>query len=193
MVGDNPRVRRGTLRIYLGAAPGVGKTVAMLGEGRRRAERGQDVVVGFVETHGRAYTAKALEGLEMVPRRALTHRGAEFTELDTDAILARNPQNLLCLSSSRLVELGGGVKAAVDLAGEVALEASADLSEGASFGASAFDVGAGAGVHAHAGDDGHVQRAVQAPVAAAVDAVADRVAGGGRDRVHAGEAGEGGL
>lgn len=92
MVGDNPRVRRGTLRIYLGAAPGVGKTVAMLGEGRRRAERGQDVVVGFVETHGRAYTAKALEGLEMVPRRALTHRGAEFTELDTDAILARNPQ-----------------------------------------------------------------------------------------------------
>ena len=90
--GDNRPVRRGTLRIYLGAAPGVGKTVAMLGEGHRRAERGQDVVVGFVETHGRAYTAKTVEGLEAVPRRTLLHRGAEFTEMDTDAILARRPQ-----------------------------------------------------------------------------------------------------
>lgn len=91
-LGDNRRVRRGTLRIYLGAAPGVGKTVAMLGEGHRRAERGQDVVVGFVETHGRAYTAKSLGGLEVIPRRTLQHRGAEFTEMDTDAILARHPQ-----------------------------------------------------------------------------------------------------
>lgn len=91
-VGDNRRMRRGTLRIYLGAAPGVGKTVAMLGEGHRRAERGQDVVVGFVETHGRAYTTRALAGLEVVPRATLTHRDAQFTEMDTDAILSRRPQ-----------------------------------------------------------------------------------------------------
>ncbi|WP_042414621.1 sensor histidine kinase [Streptacidiphilus anmyonensis] len=82
---------RGRLRIYLGAAPGVGKTYAMLGEGRRRAERGTDVVVGFVETHGRANTAEQIEGLEVVPRRTMTHRGAEFTEMDLDAVLARRP------------------------------------------------------------------------------------------------------
>ncbi|MEP7162072.1 MAG: histidine kinase, partial [Dermatophilaceae bacterium] len=85
-------MRRGSLRIYLGAAPGVGKTVAMLGEGRRRATRGQDVVVGLVETHGRAFTAQSLEGLEVVPRRHMAHRGAAFTEMDVDAILTRRPQ-----------------------------------------------------------------------------------------------------
>ncbi|GAB79209.1 sensor histidine kinase [Austwickia chelonae] len=88
-------MRRGTLRIYLGAAPGVGKTVAMLGEGHRRAERGADVVVGFVETHDRAYTARAASGLETIPRRVTTYRGVEFTELDTDAVLARSPQVVL--------------------------------------------------------------------------------------------------
>ena len=62
-------MRRGTLRVYLGAAPGVGKTYAMLDEGRRRLERGTDVVVGFVETHGRRHTADLLEGLEIVPRQ----------------------------------------------------------------------------------------------------------------------------
>ncbi|MFJ5232032.1 ATP-binding protein [Kitasatospora sp. NPDC088391] len=82
---------RGRLRIYLGAAPGVGKTFAMLAEAHRRLDRGADVVVGFVETHGRARTAELLAGLETVPRRALRHRGAEFTELDLDALLARNP------------------------------------------------------------------------------------------------------
>ena len=65
---------RGRLRIYLGAAPGVGKTYAMLGEGRRRLDRGTDVVVGFVETHGRRDTADRLEGLEVAPRRVLDHR-----------------------------------------------------------------------------------------------------------------------
>jgi two-component system sensor histidine kinase KdpD len=84
--------RRGELRIYLGAAPGVGKTYAMLGEAHRRLERGTDVVVGFVETHGRAKTAALLEGLEAVPRARLTYRGHEFTELDTDAVLARGPE-----------------------------------------------------------------------------------------------------
>ena len=84
-------MKRGKLRIYLGAAPGVGKTYAMLGEGHRRAERGTDVVVGFVETHGRQHTAAMLEGLEVVPRRELTYRDAAFTEMDVDAVLARRP------------------------------------------------------------------------------------------------------
>ncbi|MHA3704027.1 ATP-binding protein [Jatrophihabitans sp. YIM 134969] len=84
--------RRGRLRVYLGAAPGVGKTYAMLGEGRRRVGRGKDVVVGLVETHGRPHTAEQLEGLEVVPRREVVHRGAAFTELDVDAVIARAPE-----------------------------------------------------------------------------------------------------
>ncbi|MBO0806783.1 MAG: sensor histidine kinase KdpD [Actinobacteria bacterium] len=83
---------RGRLRIYLGAAAGVGKTYAMLGEGHRRAERGTDVVVGFVETHGRAHTAELLKGLEIVPRARLPYRGTFFEEMDLDAVLARRPQ-----------------------------------------------------------------------------------------------------
>jgi len=83
---------RGLLRIYLGAAPGVGKTVAMLSEGHRRVERGTDVVVGICETHGRPYTASLLTGLESVSLKAVEHRGASFHELDLDAVLARRPQ-----------------------------------------------------------------------------------------------------
>ncbi|WP_255946025.1 sensor histidine kinase [Streptomyces odontomachi] len=83
---------RGRLRIYLGAAPGVGKTYAMLGEAHRRRSRGTDVVVGFVETHGRARTVEQVEGLEVIPRRSLTHRGAGFTELDVEAVIARRPE-----------------------------------------------------------------------------------------------------
>ncbi|WP_375500853.1 DUF4118 domain-containing protein [uncultured Jatrophihabitans sp.] len=82
---------RGTLRVYLGAAPGVGKTVAMLDEGRRRLERGTDVVVAIAETHDRPHTAKQLDGLPCVERRSVVHRGATFTELDLDAVLARHP------------------------------------------------------------------------------------------------------
>lgn len=82
---------RGRLRVYLGAAPGVGKTFAMLSEGRRRHDRGTDVVVGFVETHGRPHTAEMLEGLEVVPRQLIEYRGATFTEMDIDAILTRQP------------------------------------------------------------------------------------------------------
>ncbi|MER6213717.1 sensor histidine kinase KdpD [Streptomyces sp. NPDC001674] len=82
---------RGRLRIYLGAAPGVGKTYAMLSEGHRRVERGGDVAVGFVEHHGRPRTEVMLHGLEQVPRRELPHRGASFTEMDVDAVLARRP------------------------------------------------------------------------------------------------------
>ncbi|WP_326550264.1 DUF4118 domain-containing protein [Micromonospora sp. NBC_01813] len=83
---------RGELRIYLGAAPGVGKTYAMLEEAHRRAERGTDVVIGFVETHGREHTAAMIGGLETVPRRTITYRNTQFTEMDLDAILARRPE-----------------------------------------------------------------------------------------------------
>ncbi|EXG81143.1 ATP-binding protein [Cryptosporangium arvum] len=86
---------RGVLRIYLGAAPGVGKTFKMLEEGRRRAERGADVVVGFVETHGRAETAAQIRDLEVVARRSITYRGAQFEEMDLDAVLARRPEIVL--------------------------------------------------------------------------------------------------
>jgi two-component system sensor histidine kinase KdpD len=82
---------RGKLRIYLGAAPGVGKTYAMLSEGHRRAERGTDLVVGFVEHHGRRRTEVMMHGLEEVPRRELAYRDAVFTEMDVDAVLARRP------------------------------------------------------------------------------------------------------
>ncbi|WP_326822285.1 DUF4118 domain-containing protein [Streptosporangium sp. NBC_01756] len=83
---------RGRLRVYLGAAPGVGKTFAMLGEGHRRLARGTDVVVGLVEAHGRPRTAELIEGMEVVPRRTLVHRGTSFTELDVDAVIARAPR-----------------------------------------------------------------------------------------------------
>nr|WP_232328216.1 sensor histidine kinase KdpD [Kibdelosporangium sp. MJ126-NF4] len=80
------------MRIYLGAAPGVGKTFAMLGEARRRVDRGTDVVVGLVETHGRTRTAELLDGIETVPRKPMTYHGHEFDEMDIDAILARAPE-----------------------------------------------------------------------------------------------------
>ncbi|MFD8093661.1 sensor histidine kinase [Streptomyces malaysiensis] len=83
---------RGRLRIHLGAAPGVGKTYAMLQEGRRLCEQGADVVIGLVEPHGRRLTAALAEGLETIPRHTLVHRGTAFTELDLDAVLARHPQ-----------------------------------------------------------------------------------------------------
>ncbi len=86
---------RGQLRVYLGAAAGVGKTFAMLNEGRRRREYGEDVVVGFVETHKRRKTAEQVGDLEVVPRTRLSYRGSEFEEMDVDAILARRPQVVL--------------------------------------------------------------------------------------------------
>ncbi|WP_280399615.1 sensor histidine kinase [Nocardia carnea] len=85
----------GELRIYLGAAPGVGKTYAMLGEAHRRLARGQDVVAAVVETHGRAQTAELLEGIEQLPRIALSYRGTVQYELDVDAVLARRPDLVL--------------------------------------------------------------------------------------------------
>jgi two-component system, OmpR family, sensor histidine kinase KdpD len=83
---------RGQLRIYLGCAAGVGKTFAMLGEGHRRRERGTDVVVAFVETHGRQHTAEQVAGLEVIPRARIPYRGSEFEEMDLAAVLARQPQ-----------------------------------------------------------------------------------------------------
>ncbi|WNI28748.1 sensor histidine kinase KdpD [Streptomyces sp. ITFR-6] len=82
---------RGKLRIYLGAAPGVGKTYAMLSEAHRRVERGTDCVVGFVEHHDRPRTEVMLHGLEQTGRREIEYRSAVFTEMDVDAVLERAP------------------------------------------------------------------------------------------------------
>src|SRR5271167_4871968 len=87
--------KRGELRIYLGAAPGVGKTFAMLGEAHRRLERGTDLVAAVVETHGRRKTAELLEGIEIIPPRCIEYRGSSFPELDVPAVLARHPQVVL--------------------------------------------------------------------------------------------------
>lgn len=84
--------RRGKLRIFLGAAPGVGKTYEMLETARRMKAEGVDVVVGVVETHGRRETEAMLAGLEVVPRKALEYKGQTLSEMDLDAILARRPQ-----------------------------------------------------------------------------------------------------
>ncbi|HEX4832397.1 MAG TPA: ATP-binding protein, partial [Trebonia sp.] len=91
-MGAPTPAQRGQLRIYLGAAAGVGKTYAMLGEGHRRAERGADVVVAFAETHGRPQTEALLSGLEVIPRARAGYRGASFEEMDAGAVIARRPQ-----------------------------------------------------------------------------------------------------
>lgn len=89
------RAKRGELRIYLGAAPGVGKTFAMLGEAHRRLERGADLVAAVVETHGRQKTADLLDGIEIIPPRYIDYRGSRFPELDVEAVLERHPQVVL--------------------------------------------------------------------------------------------------
>ncbi len=85
------RARRGKLTVFLGAAPGVGKTYAMLARARQLKADGVDVVIGIVETHGRSETAALLEGLEVLPRRAVAYRGRLLEEFDLDAALARKP------------------------------------------------------------------------------------------------------
>lgn len=82
---------RGALRIYLGAFAGVGKTYAMLNEAQRRVSYGEDVVVGFVETHGRRQTEMMLAGLELIPRKRIEYRGVAVEEMDVEAILCRRP------------------------------------------------------------------------------------------------------
>src|SRR5687767_3077779 len=85
-------MRRGQLRVLLGAAPGVGKTYTMLEEGKRLAKEGHDVVVAFVETHGRTPIAAMVVSLEVVPRHSVMHRGMTLTEMDRDSVLARKPE-----------------------------------------------------------------------------------------------------
>jgi two-component system sensor histidine kinase KdpD len=92
---EQRRAGRGRLKIFFGASPGVGKTYAMLEEARAKRREGVDVVVGIVETHGRAETAALLEGLETLPRRPLEYRGITLHEFDLDAALARRPTLLL--------------------------------------------------------------------------------------------------
>ena len=87
--------RRGRLKVFLGMAAGVGKTMRMLAEGRAEREAGRDVVVGLLETHGRDDTLRAAEGLELIPRRRAEHRGTTLEEMDLPAILGRAPE--LCL------------------------------------------------------------------------------------------------
>ncbi|MGB8792237.1 MAG: DUF4118 domain-containing protein, partial [Mycobacterium sp.] len=87
-----PAQRRGDLRIYLGAAPGVGKTCAMLGEAHRRLGRGTDVVAAVVETHGRRKVAELIDDIEVIPPRQLSYRGTLFPELDVEAVLQRRPE-----------------------------------------------------------------------------------------------------
>ena len=84
-------MKRGRLRVLLGAAPGVGKTYEMLEEGRRLLDEGRDVVVAIVETHGRPATAEQAEGIPVVDRRVVAHRGVDLAELDVDAVIARHP------------------------------------------------------------------------------------------------------
>src|SRR5215468_3577426 len=87
--------RAGKLRIFVGAAPGVGKTYTMLETARARKKDGYDVVIGVVETHGRKETEALLEGLEVIPRRAVEYKGRWLEEMDLDSILARRPQIVL--------------------------------------------------------------------------------------------------
>src|SRR5580698_5459181 len=86
---------RGRLKVYLGMAPGVGKTFEMLTVGKRRLEEGVDVVVGVVETHGRKDTEALTDGLEVLPRHPIEYRGRQLMEFDLDAALARKPKLLL--------------------------------------------------------------------------------------------------
>ena len=86
------RAKRGRLKVYIGFAAGVGKTYRMLEEAHALKQRGVDVVLGLIETHGRAETAALIEGLEYVPRRAVRYRGLVLEEMDVDAVIARRPQ-----------------------------------------------------------------------------------------------------
>src|ERR1017187_9139413 len=87
--------QRGRFKVFLGYAPGVGKTFSMLSEAIRRKSRGEDVVIGFVETHGRVRTAELAAQLEQVPRKQMEYKGTLFEEMDVDAILKRKPEVVL--------------------------------------------------------------------------------------------------
>jgi two-component system, OmpR family, sensor histidine kinase KdpD len=95
LLASETEKNRGRFKVFLGYAPGVGKTYSMLSEGIRRRSRGEDVVIGVVETHGRSATAELAARLEQVPRREIEYKGTLFSEMDVDAILARMPQVVL--------------------------------------------------------------------------------------------------
>ena len=99
--------KRGRLKIFLGYAPGVGKTYTMLNEARVLKKRGEDVVVGIVETHGRIETEELLKGLEVIPRRRVEYQGMVLGELDVDAILTRRPAVVLVDEDNAVVGLVG--------------------------------------------------------------------------------------
>src|ERR1022692_3030856 len=90
-----PVKKSGVFKLFLGYAPGVGKTYAMLSEAIRRQSRGEDVAIGVVETHGRKATAELAARLETVPRKKIDYKGTLFEEMDVDAIIARKPQVVL--------------------------------------------------------------------------------------------------
>jgi two-component system sensor histidine kinase KdpD len=98
----------GRFRIYLGAAPGVGKTYAMLSEGHRRRARGADIVAGFVEAYGRPATEELIDGLEVIPRKVVDYRGQRLEEMDLDAILRRRPEVALIDELAHTNVPGGG-------------------------------------------------------------------------------------
>src|SRR3981081_3103474 len=83
---------RGRLKVYLGATPGAGKTFAMLREGRQRKQRGEDVVIAYVETYGRPRTQELLPGVDLIPRKKIGYRGTVLEEMDLDSVLARHPK-----------------------------------------------------------------------------------------------------
>src|SRR5262245_8281040 len=95
LLAEAQREGRGRLKVYLGMAPGVGKTFAMLEGARALKAQGIDVVVGIVETHSRKETAALLEGLEVLPRKAIQYRGQTLHEFDIDAALARKPKVMI--------------------------------------------------------------------------------------------------
>src|SRR5215510_16334194 len=90
-----PEKKTGIFKLFLGYAPGVGKTYNMLSEAIRRHRRGEDVVIGVIETHGRKVTAELAQQLEAVPRKKIEYKGTIFEEMDLDAILGRRPEVVL--------------------------------------------------------------------------------------------------
>ena len=92
LLSELKKAKRGRLKIFLGAAPGVGKTYAMLEATQRRRKEGTDLIVGILETHGRAETELLMDGLDVLPRKQIVYRDRIFYEMDIDGILKRRPR-----------------------------------------------------------------------------------------------------